>query len=157
MKNQYTQANADESYKAYKQAQYNYEHALDTFQKGMDWWLHRKMLEEAKKEAIYNIFPEVGRGATIYYWSDRRAATITKVELTKAGQPKAVEVAFNEVKCTDYYAGDYEILPELNTAMGTRRFTRRRNGRWYEEGQETNPHSVELMLHYQHHYIDPSF
>ena len=119
-------------------------------------------MEERKKtckewdKALHGIIPEVGRGCTICYWSDKRAATITKVEFYKNGKPKAVEVTHNRYKCVDYYAGDYEVLPELNESMKDR-FTLRRNGRWYEEGQETSPHSVVLMLHYQMTTIDPSY
>ena len=109
------------------------------------------------EDALRGIIPEVGRGCTICYFSDYRAATITKVEFYKNGKPKAVEVAHNKTRCLDYYEGRYEILPELEERMGRDRFTLRKNGRWYEEGQETSPHSVVLMLHYQHHYIDPHY
>ena len=116
----------------------------------------RDELNKQWNEAIRDIIPEVGRGCTICYYSDKRAATITEVEYTKDGKPKAVTVTHNKVKCLDYYAGDYEVLPELE-ARRKERFTLRKNGRWYMEGQETSPNSVVLMLHYQEHYIDPSF
>lgn len=116
----------------------------------------RKELNKQLNEAIRGIIPEVGRGCTICYWSDKRAATVTSVEYTKAGKPKAVVVTHNKTKCIDWYANEYEILPELEEGR-TDRFTLRRNGRWYQEGQETSPHSVVLMLHYQHHSIDPGF
>ena len=116
----------------------------------------RDQLNEDWERAVDGILPLVGRGCTICYYSDRRAATITKVEFTKKGEPKAIEVMHNEVRCKDYYAGDYEVLPELCEHMGVDRFTRRRNGRWIMEGHESRD-GVQLMLHYQSHYIDPSF
>ncbi len=113
-------------------------------------------LRKEKELAIREIIPEVGRGCTICYYSDKRAATITEVEYTKAGKPKAVIVTHNKTKCIDYFADKYEILPELEEGR-TDRFTLRRNGRWYMDGQETSPHSVILMLHYQMHSIDPHY
>ena len=116
----------------------------------------RKELDKEWYEAIRGIIPEVGRGCTICYYSDKRAATIVDVEYTKAGKPKAVVVAHNKVECLDWYGDKYKILPEIEENW-TDRFTLRKNGRWYMEGQETSPNSVVLMLHYQAHSIDPSF
>lgn len=101
-------------------------------------------------KAIYAIVPEVGLPCTICYWSDKRAATVTRII-----SPTKIEVTHNEVECLDYYAGRYEILPELETGH-TDVFTKRKNGKWCMEGQPTKD-SVKLMLHYQRHYIDPSF
>ena len=64
--------------------------------------------------------------------------------------------AIRKAPSVTIYAGDYEVLPELEERHRDR-FTLRKNGRWYMEGQETSPNSVVLMLHYQEHYIDPSF
>lgn len=99
--------------------------------------------------AIHGIVPEVGLPCTIVYWSDYRAATVTRII-----SPNKIEVTHNEVECIDYYAGDYKILPELDGSVDV--FTKRRNGRWIKEGQKSKD-GVKLMLHYQRHYIDPSF
>lgn len=108
-----------------------------------------EQMQKAKYEAIKNLVPEVGLGCTFCYYSDKRAATVTKI----VSQCK-IEVTFNQTKCIDYYAGEYEILPELE---GTPKvFTKRRNGYWVAEGQPFKG-GVLLMLHYQNHYIDPSF
>lgn len=108
-----------------------------------------EQMQKAKLEAIKNLIPEVGLGCTICYYSDKRAATVTKIV-----SPCKIEVTFNQTKCIDYYAGEYEILPELE---GTQKvFTKRRNGYWVAEGQSYKD-GVILMLHYQNHYIDPSF
>ena len=81
--------------------------------------------------------------------ADNRAATVTKIE-----NSCKIEVTFNQTKCIDYYAGEYEILSELEGDAKV--FTKRRNGYWVAEGQSYKD-GVILMLHYQNHYIDPSF
>ncbi len=65
-------------------------------------------------KAIYAIVPKVGLPCTICYWSDKRAATVTRII-----SPTKIEVTHSEVECPDYYAGDYKILPELETAIRT--------------------------------------
>lgn len=106
-------------------------------------------IEKERTHAIKNLVPYVGLGCTICYYSDRRAATVTKII-----SPCKIEVRFNRTKCIDYYAGEYEILPELEG--DSRVFTKRRNGYWVAEGQPYKD-GVLLMLHYQNHYIDPTF
>ena len=58
------------------------------------------------------------------------------------------------IRDSDWYASDYDILPELEG--GEMIFTKRRNGLWCMEGHSTRD-GVLLMLHYHRHYIDPSF
>lgn len=100
-------------------------------------------------QAIRNIVPEIGLPCTVVYWSDYRAATVTRI-IT----PRKIAVRHNATECKDYYAGNYDILPKLEG--GEDIFTKRRNGRWVMEGHETKD-GVRLALHYQRHYIDPSF
>lgn len=122
-------------------------------QKNARYKLQLKWKEEhdvRRLKAIYAIVPEVGLPCTICYWSDKRAATVTRII-----SPTKIEVTHNEVECLDYYAGVYKILPELKTGH-TDVFTKRKNGKWCMEGYPTKD-SVKLMLHYQRHYIDPSF
>lgn len=111
-----------------------------------DW---TKQIQEEKVKAIKGLIPEVGLGCTVCYYSDRRAATVTRIISSCK-----IEVTFNRVKCIDYYTGNYEILPELEGAPKV--FTKRRNGYWVAEGQPFKD-GVLLMLHYQNHYIDPTF
>ena len=103
----------------------------------------------ARIEAIKNIVPEVGLGCTICYYSDKRAATVTKII-----SPCKIEVMFNQTKCLDYFASEYEILSDLEGEPMV--FTKRRNGYWAAKGQSCKD-GVLLMLHYQNHYIDPTF
>lgn len=116
---------------------------------GIDLYDWSKQKEQDILHAIKNLVPRVGLGCTICYYSDKRAATVTKII-----SPCKIEVTFNKTKCIDYFAGDYEILPELEGESKV--FTKRRNGYWVAEGQPFKG-GVLLMLHYQTHYIDPCF
>lgn len=109
----------------------------------------RDALEKEWSKAIDNIVPCVGLPCTICYYSDKRAATVTRII-----SEKKIEVTHNVVKTIDYYAGDYEVLPDLMPRTDI--FTKRRNGQWVMEGQSVRD-GVVLMLHYQRHYIDPHF
>lgn len=108
--------------------------------------------EERLKSAIRDLVPEVGTRGTAVYWSDRRAVTVTEV-IT----PSKVKVRFNKTRCINYYTSEYEILPEIiNELWAESVFTKRRNGRWVEEGQSSKD-GVMLALLYHEHYIDPNF
>ena len=124
------------------------EEKKDIVKRQNDWaHEHNKRVQEARK----NLIPEVGTKCTIIYYSDRRAATVTKViSNTK------IEVMHNKVKCLDYYGGKYEISPDLEPGFGVDVFTKRRNGLWVEEGQKSKD-GVLLSLTHQSHYIDPHF
>lgn len=95
---------------------------------------------------------EVGMGATMNLWSDRRAMTITKVF-----SPRRIEVTENETECIDYYAGRYKVLDTLAEYKSKTIFTLRKNGTWVQEGQPKKWGSVTLSVGFRHHYIDPSF
>ena len=110
----------------------------------------RSEYEKRLEEAFKAIIPEVGMPCTVVYFTDRRAATIVRVET-----PNRVAVRFNETKCLDYYNGNYEILPEFD-CLGEEVFTKRRNGRWVQQGHKFKG-GVKLHLHYQSHYIAPHF
>ena len=109
-------------------------------------------LERQINDVIKRIVPEVGLKCTIVYWSDYRAATIVEVNEKK----DRVGVAFNKVKCKDYYGGAYEISDELETEEAVRYFTKRRNFQWVQEDHPTKD-GVVLVMHYHRHYIDPSY
>ena len=113
-------------------------------------WETVEKLEKDRQEIIRNLIPEVGVRCTLVYFSDYRAGTVVEVNEKK----NRVGVMFNKTKCIDYYAGDYEILPELEG--GVKYVTQRRNGLWVYEGHETKD-GVVLALHYHRHYIDPHY
>ncbi len=116
--------------------------------KDLEWQKeHKARIAEATKAIV----PEVGIGVTIRYWSDRRAATVTRV-IT----PRKIAVKHNKTICKDYFGGEYEILPELDEVFEEQIFTKRSNGLWVAEGQKSKD-GVKLSLLYQSHYIDPSF
>lgn len=110
---------------------------------------------------------EVGTPATVYYWSDRKAATVTSVEYYKSGKkdaagnpiPKEIGVNLNKVECIDYYAGNYNVIPmtdpeDLKLVHNT--FTLRKGGRWVDKGCNIGD-GLELGIGYQIHFIDPCF
>ena len=124
-------------------------HEIESRLKNWDTFEERDEMEKERKQAIKDLVPEVGLKCTICYYSDYRAATVTDVISTRK-----VAVRFNATECIDYYAGRYNILPELEG--GTKIFTKRSNGKWIQEGQYSRD-GVRLVLHYQRHYIDPEF
>lgn len=107
-------------------------------------------LEEKWMALLRGIVPEVGIPCTIVYYSDYRAATVVEVNEKK----NRIGVRFNKTECKDWYAGNYEILPELYGEV--QYFTHRKKGQWIMEGHQVRD-GVALALHYQRHYIDPHF
>ena len=135
---------------------YNYKYIVSCW--------YKCMLEEQPAEI------SVGMLATVYYYSDHRAATVKSVEYYKTGKkdevgnliPKRIGVVLNpDVKCIDYYDGDYEVKPmteeEVENAEVKYYFTLRKNGAgWVSEGDMTGD-GLGLGVGYWSHYIDPSF
>ena len=95
---------------------------------------------------------QVGIGCTINLFSDRRAATITRII-----SGKEIAIKENKTKCIDYYGSNYKILDELDNIQDEEIFTLRKGGTWVEKGQPKKQGSVTLTVGYRHHYIDPSF
>lgn len=107
--------------------------------------------DAAVTEAIHALVPDVGTEGTAVYYSDRRAVTVTEVL-----SPTKVKVGFNKTRCLNYFLSEYEILKDMDDAMGEQVFTKRRNGQWIQQGQPTKG-GVYLALHYHVHWIDPNF
>ena len=110
---------------------------------------------------------EVGTKATVYYYSDSRAATVTYIEYYKNGKkdaagnpiPKKIGVNLNKTNCEDYFAGNYYIIPMTDPEdlkLAEYYFTLRKGGRWVSEGNTTGD-GLRLGIGYWHHFIDPSF
>jgi anionic cell wall polymer biosynthesis LytR-Cps2A-Psr (LCP) family protein len=106
-------------------------------------------MSSIQEESTMAANPEVNMPVTINYYSDRRAATITKII-----DAKKIEVRFNEVVCMDYYKSEYDVLPNL--MGGELIFTKRKNGRWVVDGQPAK-NGTGLSLGIHDHFIDPSF
>lgn len=147
MKNEKTFITLEE-YNAYRDRIFN---DLPYDQKEWKTIAEREEMKKKLGEMYKNLMPEVGMGATEVLFSDRRAKTIVDVVT-----PNKVIVRENEVKCIDYFKGNYEILEELS-CMPQKIFTRRKSGRWVEFGQPDKYSSVFLVLGHRAHYIDPSF
>lgn len=112
--------------------------------------------------AYYDAFDATikkGTPCTIIYYSDRRGATVEEVEFFKSGtlkgKPKRIGVRENVSKCIDYFAGDWEVLDELED--GVEYYTYRRNHTWVNEGGDTRDWGTKLAIGYRHTYEDPSF
>lgn len=109
----------------------------------------------------------IGMPCTVYYYSDRRAATITKIEYYKDGRkdaagnriPRLLGTNLNEVKCIDHFKGEYEVIPMTDPGklkLVHDEFTLRKHGRWISKGNQTGDGLV-LGIGFWRHYIDPSF
>ena len=101
-------------------------------------------------ELVRTTEPFVGAKATIYYYSDCRAATVVEVK-----GKNIIGVRLNETKCNDYFSSEYEVLPELYGRVEY--YSKRKSGRWRMVGQPDKWTEVQLCLHYHRHYIDQSY
>ena len=94
--------------------------------------------------------PFVGAKATIYYYSDSRAATVVEMKSNNV-----IGVRLNQTKCNDWFGNNYDVLPELYGEVEY--YSKRKSGRWRKVGFPDRWTEVELVLHCHRHYIDPSF
>jgi len=92
--------------------------------------------------------PKVDMGATMSVGSDSYAMTVTSVK------GKRITARMNVCKCHDYYAGTWEVLPELEG--GEHAFTLRKDGTWVAEGSSLR-NGTRLWIGHQRRYEDPSF
>lgn len=99
------------------------------------------------------IEPEVGMGATILFWSDRHAATITDITYfktgAKAGKPKTITVREDKAIRVDSYgmsdAQEYRYEPDPNGSVRT-----------FKANLRTGEFDG-LLIGKRHHYFDYSF
>jgi hypothetical protein len=97
------------------------------------------------------LLPEVGQGATVLYWTDRRAATV--IEVSPNG--KTITVQFDRATSDGPFGSqDWEYEADPNGA--TRVFTKRKNGQWVLKGDPLKG-GQRLGLGYRNHYYDYSF
>jgi hypothetical protein len=94
--------------------------------------------------------PEVGMGATILQWSDRRACTITKVV-----SDRRIEVRRDNATLVAG-ASDYQQEYAYSPGDGPRIvFTLRKNGAWVRLGDKMSGSC--LLIGKRDHYYDYSF
>ena len=101
--------------------------------------------------------PKVGDGATILYWTDRRAYTI--VEVGKRPGQNGNYVILQRDKATPaegekWPVTQYDYAPDPNGAKQV--FTKRRNGQWIADGSPMKG-GTRAALGYRNEYTDPSF
>lgn len=96
--------------------------------------------------------PEVGSGATISYWTDRRAATVIEAtdRVVKVQEDKATRTDKNGMSDSQSYT--YE--PNPRGAVHT--FTKRKNGRFYEKGSAMGE-GAKLSLGFRDEHYDYGF
>jgi hypothetical protein len=101
------------------------------------------------QEAINTPTPEVGMGATLLSWTDRKAATI--IEVSKSGkkitvQPdKATRTDSNGMSESQSYT--YEPNPKAYTTE----YSLRQNGRWVRVGDSMTGSSLIVGLRDEHY------
>lgn len=110
-------------------------------------------------EASRNPEPEVGMGATICMWSDRKAATITEVLRyktgAKAGQIRAVKtrpcraIRTDSNGMSDAQSYTYEEMPDAPEST----WTLRKDGRFIRQGSTY----TTLAIGFRDEYYDYSF
>jgi hypothetical protein len=93
--------------------------------------------------------PTKGEGATIHYWTDRRAATVIS-STTKSVWVQEDNVVYNETG----YACPENITRNPDGIV--REFTFRRNGRWVAKGEPQNGGS-SVTFGARRPYYDRSF
>lgn len=100
--------------------------------------------------------PAIGMGATIIFYTDRRAATIVGITRyktgAKAGEVKAIEVREDKaIRLDDRGMSDAQSYKfEPNPDGRTRVFSRRKDGTFGDS-------SVRLAIGYRDNYYDYSF
>ncbi len=98
--------------------------------------------------------PEVGMGATILFYTDRKAATVIEVSVSGKQivvcEDKAVRIDNNGMSEVQEYR--YEAGSTVYTEV----FTLRRNGRWVVEGENLHT-GRSLILGVRNHYHDYNF
>lgn len=90
-------------------------------------------------------------GFSIQIGSDRYACQVTNII-----SDRKIQVQENQVKCIDYYAGQYEVFDgQFKPGKYVYTFTLRKNGRWVIEGSSMQ-NGIHLNPSHSH-FIDPSF
>lgn len=109
--------------------------------------LHNMLISGSRMDV-----PQVGMGATILYWTDRHACTITEVsksgKFVRVVEDKAIRTDSNGMSdCQSYRYEPGEGSP--------RTFTLRKNGAWVEQGSSMR--GTRLAIGARRHYYDYSF
>lgn len=99
--------------------------------------------------------PEIGKGATIWYYSDSHATTI--IAVSKSGreitvqEDKAIRTDKNGMSDSQSYT--YEPNPNGRVS----RFSLRKNGKWIPVGESMVSYGTSLTIGIRHEYYDYGF
>lgn len=101
-----------------------------------------------------NYVPKVGDGATMLFWTDRKAGTV--ISVSKSG--KRIEVQQDKAIRTDSYgmsdSQSYRYEADPNGTV--RAFTKRKNGQFIREGDSMRG-GQRVAIGYRNEYFDYSF
>lgn len=89
---------------------------------------------------------QIGDGATILYWSDRRPATI--IDISPSGKTVTIQTDKVDIINPNSPNPTFRFEPDPNGA--TLKVRKAKNGRWYANGQQIN-------LGHRDYYFDESF
>ena len=134
-------------------------------------WKNSQILEKIKEwyKEMRKINPAIidsNTKGTVFSYSDQRAVTVVSKQYYKdlrkdeGGNliPHKIGVIYNEVKCNDFYAADYDVIPfdDITPELQAKQefYTLRTYGRWVREGDSVSDGLV-LGLGFWHHLIDP--
>jgi hypothetical protein len=127
---------------------------MATTARRMEGGLFNRLMETSKQP-----HPEVGMGATIIMYTDRRAATVAVLDLAGGrGEIKSIFVREDKAIRTDgnkmSESQSYRYEPDPTAPL--QQFTLRRNGCWVRKG-ESSKEGTTLMLGNRDAYHDYSF
>lgn len=96
------------------------------------------LVNHLRTHGIYPTLPAVGDGATVMHWTDRDAATVIEVTVSKSGKTAVVTVQGDHVKRVDTNgmseSQTYEYAPNPNGGKPSFKFRRVENG-WKRVGK----------------------
>lgn len=95
---------------------------------------------------------KVGDGATVYYWSDRHAATIVGIKGRSVFVQEDIAKRIDKGGMSEMQ--EYEYSPNPNAVV--QEFTLRKNGRWIKKGEPQN-RGTALGIGVRRQYYDFSF
>ena len=105
------------------------------------------------QDAINTPTPEVGMGATMLSWTDRKAATI--IEVSKSGKRITIQPDKSTRTDSNGMSDSQTYTFEPNPKAYTTEYSLRKNGRWVRVGDSMTGSS--LLVGLREEYYDYSF
>lgn len=115
----------------------------------------KRAINEAKVLATASEIPTKGMGATTQVGSDRYPFTIVEVSDTLGFIIVKADKAI-EKEGSNYY-GNQDYTYEANDKARNLKYTLRKNGRYYIDGESMKYYFNSISVGQRNHYLDPSF